>query len=319
MYIILCMPYELTISKEYEGTRVKNYLKKYIDIPYSALFKYLKNKRITLNGKKIKKDDVLHQGDVVKVWLDTIPLRKPSTTFSDSKDLGMEILENNEDFLVLNKLPEVIVQGAQDSSKSLSLHLAYLKKKFEDTSDFEYFHVHRLDKDTSGVLVVAKKRPVLRELNSLFRQRDVVKKYLCLCDGEFLEKKGSVEINLARAPEGSREKVRVAQQHKDSRKTHSEYRVVKEYVHKDNVLSLVEVEIKTGFMHQIRVHMKHLGHPILGDKMYGNSYINTFYEAFLKRQFLHASSIEFSYGDKNYFIEAPLSKDLDKFLKFISS
>lgn len=314
------MSYEITISKEYEGTRVKNYLKKFLDLPHSALFKFLKNKRITLNGKKIKKDDVLHQGDIIKVWLDSISLRKVQTSFAESKDLDMDILENNDDFLVLNKLPEVIVQGAQDNSKSLSLHLRYLKKKFDDSSDFEYFHVHRLDKDTSGVLVIAKKRPVLRELNSLFRNRDVVKKYLCLCDGEFLEKNGTVELYLCRAPDGSREKVYVSQQqNKDSKVTLSHYRVLKEYSHKDNILSLVEVEIKTGFMHQIRAHMKHVGHPIIGDKMYGNSYINSFYEAFLKRQFLHASSIEFSYNSQNYFIESPLTKDLDKFLKFISS
>ena len=312
------MSYELKINKEFEGTKAKNYLKKTIDVPHSALFKYLKNKRITLNGKKIKKDDVLRGGDIIKVWLDTIPLKETKKNFNKSKNLGMEVIGENEDFLVLNKLPGIVVQGAQEQSESLSLHLAYLKQKAQDFSDFEYFHVHRLDKQTSGVLVIAKTRTALRELNALFKSNKVEKTYVCLCDGEFEQTEGTIEVHLQRNPEGSKEKVSVVDtKTSQSKTTVSHYAVLEQYSYGEDVFSLVRVTIETGFMHQIRVHMKYLGHPIIGDSMYGNSYLNRKYSWGITRQFLHAKTISFTYKDEFFSIEAPINKDLVEFLSYI--
>lgn len=312
------MSYEIIVSEEFDGVKPKNYLKKYIDLPYYQLFKFLKDKRITLNGKKIKDDSILREGDVIKVWLDSIKLRKNEVVFKEKQNLDIDVLYENESFMVLNKLSGVVVQGAQDNDLSLSKHLAFLKAKNNDLSDFEYFHAHRLDKETSGCLVVGKTRTALRELNEIFRGREVKKVYICLCKGAFREQKGEIELFLKRNEQGVHEKVAVFETEvQDSKRTFSSYRVIEEIDYDNETFSLVEVEIKTGFMHQIRVHMKYLGHPIIGDKMYGNSYINKIFFSKLSRQFLHASKVEFDFNGEHVKVEADLSSDLKNFIKFL--
>lgn len=311
------MSYEFKIKKEDAGIKPKNFLKKNLDISFQELLKYIKNKRITLNKKKIKQDDILREGDIVKVWLNTIKRRETPKKILEAKDLKIPKIYENEDFLVLDKLPEVVVQGSQDNSKSLSLHLAHLKKISNDETDFQYFHVHRLDKDTSGVLVIAKNKISLRDLNKQFRQRDVKKIYECLVVG-IPESENSIELFLKRNPEGSKEKVGVFDENKiGAKKTLSHYKVLNSYTFHNQEYSLVEVQIETGFMHQIRVHMKSIGHPIVGDKMYGNSYINQEFSEVLKRHFLHASKIEFSYKDEDYSFDAPLLQDLKETLSLL--
>lgn len=308
------MPYEIQIEEEFNGVKPKNYLKKRLDIPFNSLIKYLKEKRITLNGKKIKDDSVLKAGDIIKVWLDAIKLREEKYIPQERKNLHIDTIFENKDFLVLNKPSNIIVQGSQDNQNSLSLHLAFLKHKNNDKTPFNYFHVHRIDKNTSGILVCAKNKTSLRDLNQAFRERSVIKKYLCLCEGSFTKQKGEIKINLQRNPEGQREKVSVVNANKTKaewvKQSHSTYNVLEEYEYNNNIFSLVEVEIKTGVMHQIRVHMKHIGHPIVGDSMYGKSVINREFEPILKRQFLHATSIEFEYNKQKHKVEAPLLADL---------
>jgi len=311
------MTIEIKITQEYSGVKPKNFLKKKLDLPFFKIQKYIKSKRITLNGKKINADSVLRLGDVVKIWLDDIKLREIKKEFKEMKDLKLDIIFENEDFIVFNKLPEVIVQGAQDNNFSLSLHLAYYKNFKKDFSDFEYFHVHRLDKNTSGVLVVAKNRSSLRKFNELFRSRDVVKKYVCLVYGILKIKKGVVEVFLKKNPEGSREKMSVVKtKTSESRNSISNYVVLEEFEKDGDNFSLVEVEIKTGVTHQIRAHMKYLGCPILADSMYGNSIINKKYSEILSRQFLHAKFLSFKFDDKQYDFEAELTKDLIETLNF---
>lgn len=314
------MSFEIKVTEETGGVKPKNFLKKRIDVPYFKIPKLIKNKRITLNGKKIKEDDVLKSGDIIKVWPNEInPVEKKKRKV-EKKDLKIPIIYEDDNILVFNKLPGVIVQGAQDNETSLSLHLAHHKSKIVDTSDFDYFHVHRLDKDTSGVLVVAKNLQSLRELNKVFRQRDVVKKYVCLCVGRPDEESGKVDEYLRRSEQGVREKVQVcSKKDADGKKSLSFYKVVAHYEHDLEDFSLVEVEIKTGITHQIRVHMKHLGCPVFGDRMYGNLSVNRKYEEILDRQFLHAKYLEFEFKGKRLKFEAPITQDLSNMITHISN
>lgn len=310
------MSIEIKVTKEYDGVKPKNFLKKKIDVPFFKVVNLISDKRITLNGKKIKQDDVLHEGDVIKIWPHDISLRDVKKYHENMEDLGIDVIYENADFIVFNKLPGIVVQGAQHDNKSISLHLAWHKNKIGDLSDFEYFHAHRIDKDTSGLLVVAKTAVSIRDLNEIFRERGVVKKYICLCVGEFDKKEGEIDVFLKRTEEGVREKVKVCKTKEgDAKKSLSYYKVVGEFEYKDEILSLVEVEIKTGITHQIRVHMKYLGHPIVGDKMYGNSSVNRLFEGKLDRHFLHASHLEFEYNGEKYVFDAPLTKDLENFMK----
>lgn len=312
------MPFDIEVGKEYDGVSPKSFLKKKLDVAYSRLPKLLRDKRITLNKKRIKKDSVLRSGDIVRVWLDDIKLREEKRNFEKSEDLGIPVIYENEDFFVFNKPAGVVVQGAQDNDKSLSLHLAFLKRQNKDDDSFEYKHVHRLDKDTTGVLLVAKNIFALRDLNEIFRTKNIVKKYWCLCSGRFDHKEGKVSLFLKRTPEGSREKVMVAKEGESgARKTLSLYKVLEEYKFRDEDFSLVEVELKSGFTHQIRFHMKYLGCPVVGDRMYGNSFVNGIFDRVLMRQFLHAKSLSFDYKGKSYAFEADLSEDLKSVLKMI--
>lgn len=311
------MPTEIIIDKNNEGVSPKTFLKRTIDEPYHTLFKLMKEKRITLNGKKIKDDTKLKTGDIIKLWKDDIKLIKKEIPKNITpKNLNIETIFENEDFLILNKPPQVVVQGAQDNELSLSYHLQYLKDKNKDINDFQYFHVHRLDKETSGVLACAKNQIALRELNRIFRDRETKKIYICLCIGKPKNKEGKVELNLDRTEQGSKEKVKIVRE--GGKKSLSFYKVIEEYNYQGQILSLIEVEIKTGVTHQIRIHMKHLGCPIVGDKMYGNSYVNKIFENILDRQFLHAKNLEFTFNNQKYSFETKLTKDLKDTIKFIS-
>lgn len=314
------MSYEIKITSQYDGVKPKNFLKKTLDLNYHELLKHLKNKRVTINKKKIKEDTILRKGDIIKVWLDEIKLREaPKQKHSNMENLNIPIIFENEEFLVLNKPANIIVQGAQDNQTSISLHLAYLQNKNNDFNDnFEYHHAHRIDKETSGILVIGKQRNALRELNKIFSDKNIIKKYLCLCIGKFKDKSGEINIILKRNPQGIREKVAPGIETDDeARNTLSYYNVVEEFEHSNQIFSLVEVEIKTGYTHQVRVHMKYLGHPIVGDKMYGNSIVNKEFEHSLNRHFLHAKSIEFEYKEKPFKFEAELTKDLEDTLNIL--
>jgi len=313
------MSFEIIITKEYDGVKPKNFLKKKIDLPYFKLPGLLKDKRITINGKKIHEDTVLKEGDVIKVWPNDINPVEQKKYQIDSKDLEIPIIFENDDFIIFNKPSGVVVQGAQDHDTSLSLHLAHYKQKIGDKSDFEYFHAHRLDKETSGILVVAKNIQTLRDLNQIFREKTIVKKYLALVLGHFEEKSGKVEVFMKRNEQGVKEKMSICStKEQTAERSLSYYKVLTEYEHNKEDFSLVEIEIKTGITHQIRVHMKSLKHPVLGDKMYGNSSVNREYEQVLNRQFLHAKHLEFEYKGKSYKFDAELTEDLKSVLEILN-
>lgn len=312
------MSFEITITADYDGVKPKNFLTKNIDIPFYKLPKLLKDKRITINGKKIKQDTIFREGDVIKVWPNDLQPREKKLNFKEKKDLGMDVIFEDNDLLVLNKLPNVVVQGAQHNDMSLSLHLAYYQDKIKDFSDFEFFHVHRLDKDTSGVLVIAKNRIALRDLNQLFRTKQIKKKYIALVYGTLEEKTGQIDVFMKRNEQGIREKMSICNENDlDSKKSISIYKVLKEFEYKSENVSLVEIEIKTGITHQIRVHMKFLGCPIVGDKMYGNTQINSTFSSILKRQFLHAREISFNYKNEDFKFIAEYTQDLQNCLDSI--
>ncbi len=315
------MTFEIIVTKEYEGNSPKSFIKKHVDVPYWKIPQLLKDKRITINKKKIKQDTILKEGDVIKVWLNELkPILQTQKENRKIKNLNIEKIYENEDFIILNKKPGIVVQGAQDNELSLSYHLEYLKEKNKDSSSFDYIHAHRIDKDTSGILVVGKNLIALRKLNEIFKNRDVKKKYVCLCLGKFEKKTGTIENWIKRAKQGSKEKAIISNdKSEDAKKAITIFKVLKEIEFENDIFSFVEVEIKTGLMHQIRAHMKYLKHPIIGDSMYGNSFLNKKLENVLKRQFLHAISLEFEWNGKNMKFEAPLADDLKKTVEFLEN
>lgn len=307
------MTFEITITKNEAGVKPKNFLKKKLDVNYNQLIKAIKNKRITLNKKKIKEDDTLKENDIIKVWDESISLRKDTQKLVDKKDmknLQIKTLLEHKDFIVLDKIEGVVVQGAYDNDLSLSKHLRYLE--FEKHLDpHSLFHVHRLDKDTTGCLVIGNGKINIRDLNSLFQKKEVKKIYSAICCGHFKQKEQTINLNLMRNENGKLPKVIV---HNNGKPTKLKYKVIKEFEKNNQRLSLIEIELITGFMHQIRVTLNHLGNPILGDKMYCNLRANEVFEKKVSSQLLHASSIEFNWKNKQIKIESHYPKEFKELL-----
>ena len=167
---------------------------------------------------------------------------------------------------------------------------------------------HRLDKDTSGVLLLAKDDKTLEFLQSQFKERKVKKKYLALVVGNLKESQGSIETLLGRAPKDRRkQKVYLAHdpEAKGKREAKTKYRVLQKFKNYD----LIEVELETGRKHQIRVHFAYLGHPVAGDKLYG--FKNQPCPKGLKRQFLHSTYLKIKLPDnKIKEFKSELPKDL---------
>jgi 23S rRNA pseudouridine1911/1915/1917 synthase len=180
-----------------------------------------------------------------------------------------------------------------------------------NSDDFRQ-RAHRLDKDTSGILVIAKNKKTLKFLQKQFKERKIIKKYLALAIGNLKSKKGRIETLIGRS-QRDRKKQKVYLPHepeaKEKREAVSHYKVLKSFKNYD----LIEVEPRTGRKHQIRAHFSHLQHPIAGDKMYG--FKNQPAPKGLKRQFLHASylKIKVAEGQEKEF-RSDLSEDLKEAL-----
>ena len=174
------------------------------------------------------------------------------------------------------------------------------KKKDERTGV-----VHRLDRETSGVIIFAKNEAAEIELKKVFKERKIKKYYVALVSGKLEPEEGRITIPLGRAP---KDRLRVVPK-ASGKPSETLYRVLKYYPNAN--VSLLEIELKTGRMHQIRVHLSAIGHPVVGDKIYGGST-----SIKLDRQFLHAKKLEFvsPFDKKNIVIESELPKDLTEFL-----
>ncbi|MCX6723153.1 MAG: RluA family pseudouridine synthase [Candidatus Staskawiczbacteria bacterium] len=213
----------------------------------------------------------------------------PPTLYMDIK-----IIYEDNDVLVVDKPEGIVVfpegESLKSGEKTLIDELIEKYPELKNAGDApRYGIVHRLDKDTSGVLLVAKSTEALLFLQKQFKNREVEKKYVCLVEGEIKDDKGEIKTLIARSPkDGRKQKVYLENEpHPESaREAITEYKVLEDF--KD--YTLLEVEIKTGRRHQIRCHFSYLQHPVAGDKLYG--FKNSKTPKGLTRQFLHAQKLK---------------------------
>lgn len=230
-----------------------------------------------------------------------------------------KVIYQDDEILVLDKPPGWVVNDA-DTTKDLNTIQKWLEKNFEYPLSKNVVLrsgiVHRLDKDTSGVLLVAKTEDTFNHLQKAFKERKVEKTYLALVHGKIIEPEGEINAPTGRLP-WSRKKFGILA---GGRETITKYKVQKVYKYLENFYSLVELYPKTGRTHQIRVHLKYLGNPIVSDKTYAGRKNWRHDTKWCPRTFLHARKITFILPKteiKTTF-EAALPEDLQNALKTLS-
>ena len=287
---------QLTVHKNDENQRLDKYLKKYLkEAPGSFIYKMLRKKNIVLNGKKADGTEKLNAGDEIKLFFAEETLQK-FTGESSASELpkfpvlkNLEILFEDENLLILNKPAGELSQKAEAKDVSMNEYaLGYLQQTGAITEEslkvFKPSICNRLDRNTSGILIVAKTYQAAREFGEALQKRSVRKFYRCIVKGELKEAK-SIDGYLLKD-----EKTNKVQIFKDKRgdaaEIHTAYRPIKW----ENGLTLLEVHLITGRTHQIRAHLSSIGHGILGDPKYGDQKISEKYH--VKYQLLHACRLE---------------------------
>ena len=302
---------KVTIDAEQVGQRIDNFLRRELPgVPRSRLYRILRKGEVRVNGGRVRPDYRLGEGDQVRIppaKINTGPGKVPRRQV----ELILDRIVFEDNFLiVINKPSGLAVHGGSGISHGAIELLRAARPELRDLS-----LVHRIDRDTSGCLVIAKKRSALRKLQEKFRLGVVEKNYLALVvgDWQFGERLVDAPLLVDHRKKGERHVV-ISGAGKSAKTLMSLSRSFGHY-------SLLQCRPLTGRTHQIRVHAKYTGHPIVGDERYGGISDNAVASKIgLKRLFLHAQSISFpeDSGNDLHFV-VPLSDDLQQFLDRISS
>jgi 23S rRNA pseudouridine955/2504/2580 synthase len=300
----------IKISEENSGQRIDNFLiTKLKGVPKTRIYRIIRKGEVRVNKGRIDNKYRLLPGDLVRIPPVRVAVREHDEYLQPTLKYSLEqgILYEDEFLLVLNKASGFAVHGGSGISSGVIEALRILRP------DAKFLELaHRLDKDTSGCLLVAKKRMALTALHDLFRGDGVKKTYLALLTGQWNKKKMLVTAPLQKnAGRGGERVVKVS---KSGKFAETHFRRLKKY----SDVTLVEASPKTGRTHQIRVHAAWLGHPIVGDDRYGEPEVNrNLKKRAYKRLFLHAQQLQFLHpvtGDEMNF-QAPLTQELEELLR----
>jgi len=311
--------FSIQVSEKDKGIRIDQFLSKNVNLSRSRAKNLIEDGIILLNQKKTKPAVRLKSGDIISGY---IP--KPQSISLRAESIPINILYEDSSILVIDKPPKMVVHPApKNPSGTLVNAILYHCKDLKGINGIlRPGIVHRLDKDTSGVMVVAKDDDAYHKLTSQFKNRTVEKVYLAIVLGKFDKKEGVIDSIIGRHPI---ERKRMSIKTKKGRRALTIWKVLEEF----GDFTLLEIHPKTGRTHQIRVHLSSIGHPLLGDPIYGrkkrswvtddpilNQLISN-----MGRQALHSLSLEFNHprtGERIKFI-SPLPWEMKEVLEYLRS
>jgi len=309
----------LTVTEADRGSRLDQFLAAHTEFTRTRLSRWLKAGQVLVNGRTRAASYKVQSGDRVAL---TVPPPEPS--FLSAEPLPLDILYEDQDIIVVNKPPGLVVHPAPGHRGGTLLNaLVHHCPDLASVGDLARPGlVHRLDKDTSGVLVAAKTGMAHASLVRQFHDRQVAKTYVALVWGRFAQDKGEIDQEVGRHPT-ARQKMSVHPRRGKPAVTH--WRVLGEY---PGPVTLLELSPKTGRTHQLRVHLAALGHPIVGDATYGGGAARLLGAPLIRglrplvtRQLLHARSLEFSHPRTGATVltEAPVPEDFQAVVQWLNA
>ena len=286
------------VDEEYENTRLDNCLiSKLKNLPRSKIYSVIRKGEVRINGSRSKPDRRLKKGDVIRIPPYRVEERSQNTASKSLTELLKErIIYNKNSVLIFNKPEGLASHGGSGLSLGLIEAVRQIDDKFKNAQ-----LVHRLDRGTSGCIVLSLKRSVLRTLNTEMREGRVEKKYLAIVGSKWPHKEIQITSNLKKnhLRSGERHVIETP----DGKQSITKFKRLKS----NQKACLLECTLLTGRTHQIRVQVSNEGHPIIGDKKYGQVELNNFYsKRGIKRMLLHAKEINFPEIDIFCSAEEPL-------------
>lgn len=276
---------------EEENIRLDQYLSNSLDISRSKIQKLLKQDKILVNGKKEKSSYLVQINDLIEI--------NSELDFSikiEAKKIPLDIVYEDDYLMIINKKSGMVVHPAPGHYTDTLVNALLYHFNIKETTNIRVGIVHRLDKDTSGLMMVAKTDEMLEKLSNMIKEKEVKRHYLALVDGVISHDSGTIDAPIGRDI-NTREKMMVTDINSKEAVTH--FKVLERY----KEYTLVECILETGRTHQIRVHMAYINHPIVNDPIYNKKKSTDF------GQMLHSKSIEFIHpvtGEKIYFeVEPP--------------
>ena len=261
--------------EENEKIRIDKYLSEKLDLSRSKIQKLIDNKKVIVNNKFVSANYKIKMGDLIEVNDDLnyeINIEK--------ENIPLDIVYEDDDLLIVNKESGMVTHPAPGHYTKTLVNALLYKFDISTTTDIRPGIVHRLDKDTSGLMVVAKNEKTHEKLSEMIKNKEVKRHYIALVEGEIQHETGTIDAPIGR-DQYYRQKMAVTDINGKDSITH--FKVLKRYKNK----TLVECILETGRTHQIRVHMKYINHPVVNDPIYNKKKSDDF------GQMLHSKSIEF--------------------------
>jgi 23S rRNA pseudouridine1911/1915/1917 synthase len=330
------VPQTIEVPREAAGQRLDQFLTAHLDgVSRSRVQLLMGQGDVLVDGEREKASMKLRGGERIVVTGEPHPAPLKAT----AEDIPLDVVYEDADLAVVNKPAGMMVHagsGQNEDARSKGTLVNALLHRFKKLSstggDLRPGIVHRLDKDTSGLIVVAKNDRAHAALGEMFSSRQIRKTYIALVQGNVERAKGSINASIGRDP--VRRTRMTTQPNENARSAVSHYEVIRRFANRFGKFTLVKVRIETGRTHQIRVHMASIGHPVVGDTLYGGAGQLTDQVAAqaaqskaarrkaeperlrLGRNFLHAAKLEFPHPKtgKLLQLEAPLPEELESFL-----